>query len=109
MEESSVRGVHHSSRVVIVTNGSGNGHNGILGILTGGHLIVNNLGLIGHRAGPGPVSNMRNNVIRGRTPLSTSGITVFGNRAGGTSHINFGMRSNGGVHIFGSARGTIST
>lgn len=85
-----------------MANGSGNGHNGIGGILSSNGIVIRNVGLIGGRRGPIPTLGRPNNVIRGRTTVRISGMTVFGTTANGTSHMNFEFRSNGGIHFFGS-------
>lgn len=80
-----------NSAMIIVSNGSGNGRNGVATTLPGGnHIIIRNIGIIGERAGPAR-TGPGNKVVRGRTPVGMSGIVVLSPRAGGPAHVG-GMR-----------------
>lgn len=93
-----------SSAIVIVTNTSGNGANGILGILISrGHTVMRNIRVMSGDAGPS-TRGPRKNVMGRRTPVRVSGLDLVSPGDNGTAHITVGRRNGGIIHVTGGSK-----
>lgn len=84
---------------MIVTNGSGNGGNAIIGMVPGtGEIMIRKIGMVAGRRGPGTVGP-RNKVMGGRTSVRVSGMVPLSPRAKGKAEIEFRVGSKGGMEV----------